>query len=352
MARVVVRGLGSTEAHPRTVKGRGYNERERLRAREDARATRRAALGLGRSVVREKCVDEVKAARELGALEVEREREARDELEAGARSKCADVRAEVRALPKDERKRDLEALRGRVRAACVDGVDEARAAGRSRVEGAKAARRARTGRALEDCAKTRLEVPEHLRKFIEETDARERALLRELLQLQAPVQKPRTSKQYAADLARKHAAKASRKRRGPSVAELVDMGRANVAPEWQWLWKRMGAKFVREARMSTAKPEELFAEYLEGHGVEDQWTQSPGASDLAEDYERIVESQLSDRERDRAVEETMDALGLSRSEAEDMVDGWAKANAKRKKKAGKKPKKASAPAYDDDDPPF
>lgn len=349
MARSVhVPGLGSATIRERKRRpGRGAKERARLDARHDAIDQRRAARSLGRSKIADACGAPVDAARELGAAEVARARADRDAANEKARGDCETVREEVRALP--TRAARVEA-RPRVRKACGDDVEATRTQGRDHVEKARASRRARVDRALENCSNTRADVNKLLAAFMAENRRAEEKLYETLSAEWAEPKRARSGKQIAAALAAKQRARSSRKRRAATVPELVELEYQEIPEDWHWLWKKLGPRFVRESRSVNAQPYELFFEHLKDQGISDPERQGPSESPTyAEEYERRIGRDVGRSEREQAIREAMDALDMSRDEAEEYVSAWEK---KRGTLAKKPRKKKRAPVPDDDGIPF
>lgn len=354
--RIEVEGLGVATVTPssRRVKGRGLNERELNQIRRDEEENRRAVRDLGRSKVRAACVDDVQTARELGAREVERAREERDAADAEAAQGCQDERERIRSLPKAERVRDREAHRSAIRTACKDKPEAVHTRGRARVEEARGTRRARNVVAAEKCSETREHVWPRVRDYAERSRTFERDEVATRRALLFPTKGPKTAKELLASVRRKQSALGRRKaRKGKSVAELVDEQSHGVPPQWQWLWAREGRRFVKEGKRTGVEPSTLFEDFLHDHGVSNPWEQSPAVSDFAADYERIVSRQVSADEREQAIRETMDTLGVSRAQAKQMVDAFNAQQAKLKRAAKtakpSKSKKAKQSASVDED---
>lgn len=348
--RVKVPGLGIAHVVERRRKpGRGPRERARLDAHHDAVDQRRAARALGRSKVEDACGEPVRAARELGAARLKRAREDRDAANATAARACKGTRERVRALPTSA---ERVAGRSDVRKVCGDLVSSVRDEGRARVDEARADRRRRVDRALENCSSTRKDVRKLLDAFMAENRRAEEKLYEALAAEWATPKRARSGKQIAAALAAKQRARSSRKRRAATVPELVELEYKEIPDDWHWLWKKLGPRFVRESRSVNAQPYELFFEHLKDHGISDPHTQGPMQSPTyAEEYERRIGRDVDRSEREQAVRETMEALDMSRDDAEAYVASWEKKRGKLASKPRKTTKRA-APVPDDDGIPF
>lgn len=338
-ARVlIIRGLGRTTVpRPRAPKGRGPNERELNAIRDDSRADKRAAKGLGRRRVKAACQVAKKRVRKAGAAAVEEVRAESAAAVDAAETECASSREQKRENQKLGRALGAPAVERRavaaldsaaVHEACAVKVPAVRQVAREALREIKALRRGNNAAAAANCERAREEVPRLLAGYLAQREARERLELDERREILYPPRAPRTTAQQRADRERGQRMKGkTRKRAGGArtVLEEADMEAANIAPEWLWLWRRHAFEFVRRARKRNEghahdliQPWELFAQWLHGHGVADMWEEGPEQSEFAQEYEALVLAEL-ERERLEHELDEAEAAGYSREEAREMM---------------------------------